>query len=239
MKHFVAHALQIAVSLVLVIACGKSGEAPPPQRPAPSQPQGQGYGSPYGQAPPYGQAGAPPYGQQQTYRRSVAPQPPGQIAPLGLVLADPVAMQNILAGALAGGAAMLGGLTGGEEAPVQQGIKTQAETQAKGMRPEGQLMTARLGADGHAEGSLTMQPGNCYAIVGFGGPGALDYQINLMTAPPMPPQLLAQSAAGSVTPVVGSNEQCVRSPYPLPLVVKIDMHLIRGQGMVGAQVYKR
>ncbi len=148
-------------------------------------------------------------------------------------------MQNILAGALAGGAAMLGGLVGGEQAPIEQGIQAQAETQAKGMAPEGQLMTARLSADGHAEAPLTLQPGSCYTIVGFAGPGAFDYQIDLLSSPPMPPQILAQSAAGGVTPVVGPNEQCVQSPYPLPLVVKIDMHLLRGRALVGARVYKR
>jgi hypothetical protein len=158
---------------------------------------------------------------------------------LGSVLADPSAMQNILAGALAGGAAALGALTGGEHAPLEQGIKTQAQAQAKGMKPEGQLMTARLGPDGHSEGSLTMQPGACYTVIGFGGFGAFDLQLNLVTAPPAPPQVLAQSATGGVTPVVGPNEQCVKSPFPVPLVVKVDMHLLRGQGMVGAQVYKR
>ena len=161
------------------------------------------------------------------------------MAPLGTLFSDPSVMQSILAGALAGGAAVLGGLVGGEQAPLQQGIQMQAQTQAKGMRPEGQLMTARLSTDGHAEGSLTLEPGSCYSIIGFGGPGTFDFQINLLTAPPMPPQVIAQSAAGSVAPVVGANEQCVRSPYPLPLVVKVDMHLLRGQGMVGAQVYKK
>lgn len=158
---------------------------------------------------------------------------------LGAMLADPLAIQNILAGALAGGAATLGGVVGGEQAPLEQGIEAQAETRAKGMRPEGQLMTAHLSADGHAEAPLTLRPGSCYTIVGFAGHGALDFQIDLLSAPPMPPQILAQSAAGGVTPVVGPNEQCVRSPYPLPLVVKIDLHLLRGQALVGARVYEK
>jgi hypothetical protein len=161
------------------------------------------------------------------------------MAPLGTVLSDPMTIQNILAGALAGGAAVLGGLTGGEQGALEQGIKTEAATRAKGMRPEGQLMSARLVVDGHSEGSFTMQPGSCYTIIGFGGPGTFEYQLNLVTAPPVPPQVLAQSATGSVVPVVGPNDQCVRDPYPLPLVVKIDLHLLRGQGMVGAQVYEK
>ena len=54
------------------------------------------------------------------------------------------------------------------------------------------------------------------------GIGVLDYQINMMTAPPVPPQVVAQSPSGGVAPVVGGAGQCLRSPYPLPVVVKID-----------------
>jgi len=244
MRHLVSRFSAVA-SFLLLSACGKSEETPPPQTPPQPPPYGQPYGQPqgaYGQPQPNGQqapyAQTQPYGQQggQQY---AAQQPPGQMAPLGAVLADPTTMQNILAGALAGGAAALGTLTGGEQAPLEQGVKMQAETQAKGMKAEGQLMTARLTPDGHAVGSLTMQPATCYSIIGFGGIGVFDYQINLVTAPPMPPQVLAQSPAGGVAPVVGPNDQCVRSPYPLPLVVNVDMHVVRGQGLVGAQIYKK
>jgi hypothetical protein len=236
MSHLVSRISAVA-SLVLLSACGKSEETPPPQSPQPPPPYGQSYGqpAPNGQQPPYGQP--PPYGQQG--QQAAAQQTPGQMAPLGSVMADPATIQNILAGALAGGAAALGSVTGGEQAPIEQGVKMQAQTQAKGMKAEGQLMTARLTPDGHAVGSLTMQPGACYTVIGFGGFGVFDYQMNIVTAPPMPPQVLAQSAAGGVAPVVGPNEQCVRSPYPMPLVVKVDMHLVRGQGLVGAQIYKK
>jgi hypothetical protein len=223
-----------ALSLALVTGCGKSAEPQPPQS---AEPPGQANGAPGAHgAQPY--AGAAPVASVQSAALSSRP-PPGQMAPLGVLVSDPATLQNILAGALAGGAAKLGGLVGGEQAVLEQGINAQAETQAKGMVPEGQLMTARLSADGHAQTPITLQPGSCYTIVGFGGPGAVDFQINLVTAPPVPPQVLAQSAAGSVTPVIGPNEQCVRNPYPLPLVVKVDMHLLSGQALVSARVFKR
>ncbi|HVU03436.1 MAG TPA: hypothetical protein VHE30_16870 [Polyangiaceae bacterium] len=241
------------VALFLGTACGKSEETPPPQTPPPSpyqqNPQGygnappQGYGNAppqgYGNAPPQGYGNAPPQGYGGAGGSAPPPGQPGQMQPLGAVLADPQTLQTILAGALSGGAAALGGLTGGEQGPIEQGIKMQAQTQAKGAHPEGQLLTGRLSPDGHAEGSLTMQPGACYTVIGFGGPGVFDYQLNLVTAPPVPPQVLAQSPAGGVAPVVGPNDQCIRSPYPLPMVVKIDMHLLKGQGLVGAQVYRK
>jgi hypothetical protein len=221
-----------------LVACGKKEETPPPQNP--QQPYGQQQ-QPYGQQQqPYGQQQQPygqqqqPYGQQQQQQ-----QPQGQAAPLGQVFADPATLQNILAGALAGGAAAMGGLTGGELGPIEQGIKMQAQNHAKGMQPEGQLMSAKVQPNGHAEGSAMLQSGLCYTILGFGGIGVLDYQINLVTAPPAPPQVLAQSPAGGPAPIVGAGDQCVRNPYPLPMMVKVDMHVLRGQGLVGAQVYKK
>ncbi len=200
--------------------------------PQPGQP---GYGQPAGSGQPaYGQPG---YGQPAP--SASAPQQPGQVPPLGAILSDPNTLQNIVAGALAGTAASLGGLTGGELGPIQAGIKNQAQTNAKGMKAEGQLFSAKLQQDGHAQGTLTLQPGACYTIIGFGGLGIFQYQVNLITEPPLPPQVLAQSAADGPAPVVGANDQCVKNPYPLPLQVKIDMHVIKGQGMVGAQAYRK
>lgn len=230
--------------------CGKKEEAPPPQaantpygQPAPYGPAANGqslYGQPAQNGQPYGQpppAQPAPYGQAPSSGQTEPA--PGQVAPIGSVFGDPATLQNIIAGALAGGAAALGAATGGELGPIEQGIKAQASTQAKGMRAEGQLMSAHLQPDGHASGSLTLQPGSCYSVVGFGGIGVLDYQLSVVTAPPVPPQVLAQSPAGGVAPIIGPNEQCIRSSYPLPLVVNVDMHVLRGQGLVGAQVYKK
>lgn len=164
---------------------------------------------------------------------------PGQVPPLGTVANDPNALQAIIAGALSGSAASLGLLTGGEMAPLEQGIKMKAQKDAKGMKPEGQLMSAKLQQDGHAQATITLQPGSCYTVIGFGQLGVFGYQINLLTAPPMPPQVLAQSQANSVDPTVGALPNCVQNPYPTPLSVIVDMHVTKGQGLVGAQLYRK
>lgn len=163
----------------------------------------------------------------------------GQVPPLGSILSDPNALQSILSGALAGGAASLGGMTGGELGTIEAGIKMKAETDAKGMRSDGQLMSAKLQQDGHAQGSITLEPGQCYSVVGFAGFGVFRYQINVLTAPPAPPQVLAQSPADGPAPTVGAGDQCLKNPYPTPMVVTVDMHVLQGQGTVGAQAYKK
>ncbi|MCB9584138.1 MAG: hypothetical protein H6718_02015 [Polyangiaceae bacterium] len=211
----------VAVSLIQV-GCRKKEEEQEPQ-------------SAYQQQQPYGQQ---PYGQQPTAQPSATAAPPAN--PLGAIFSDPNALQGILSGALAGGQATLGAVTGGELGPVQSGIQMNAGTSAKGARADGELMSAKLQQDGHAQATFTLMPGKCYTFIGFGGLGVFEFQINITTAPPLPPQVLAQSAPGAGNqPVVGPNEQCLRSPSPIAMPVTVDMHVVKGQGMVGAQAYSK
>lgn len=241
MKPSVALAGALLVALVIP-SCKKKQQGQDAQS---GYQQGQSGGQ-YGPGPATGpgpstgpqlaaDAGAPPVCQPG---QPCQPQP-GQVPPLGAVGSDPNALQALIAGALSGSAATLGLLTGGEMATLEQGIKMKAKTDAKGAKAEGQLMSAKLQQDGHAQASITLLPGSCYTVVGFGQPGVFAFQINLLTAPPMPPQVLAQSKADSVDPTVGPNETCVRNPYPTPLAVTVDMHVLKGQGLVGAQVYRK
>lgn len=237
----------IALSALLALSGCKKDEQPPPVtaqgfqagqtgEPAPGQPGPQ---QPVQQQPTPDQTQAQPTPVATGQEPAQGQPQPGQVPQLGTVLSDPQTLQNIIAGALAGTAANLGAVTGGELGPIEAGIKMKAQTDAKGMKPVGELMSAKLAQGGHAEASFTLEPGACYTIVGFGGFGVFQYQINVITAPPLPPQVLAQSTADRNDPTVGPNEQCVRNPFPLAMVVKVDMHVVRGQGLVGAQAYKK
>jgi hypothetical protein len=210
------------------LLAGGCGSSPPPQSPTVYQ-VGQGGAQPYPSAAPPGPQPAPP---------SAATQRSGQtgVQPLGTIVGDQTTLENIISGALAGGAATIGPLLGGELVPLQEGIKMHAQTDAKGMKPAGELMSARLGTDEHAQAPLSLAAGRCYVIVGFGGPGVFTYEINLITSPPLAPQVLAQSGADGPHPTVGAK-QCIKHDYPLPMQVQVDMHVARGQGMVAAQAY--
>ncbi len=223
------------ISLILVagslVAVGCKKKDQPPQD---AQGFQQGQSGPGTNTGPTGTGGGPMAGSPDG-----GPQGPaaGGVAPLGAIVGDPAALQNILSGALAGGAASLGGVSADQQ--VAAGIKMKAGTDAKGMQPDGPLMSAKLQQDGHAQATLTLQPNACYSVVGFAGFGVFRFQINLITAPPAPPQVLAQSAADSPAPTVGPNEKCIRNPYPTPMVVTVDMHVVQGQGSVAAQAYKK
>ena len=218
-----------ALPLLALWGCGgtSSQEANAPVYQA-GQPGTQSYGG-----------GASPAAQQAPSPQPTSGPDGGQtgVPPLGSIVGDKTALENLISVALAGGAATMGTLLGGEIVPLQEGIKMRAPTEAKGMKPTGELMSARLSTDGHAQARLSLAPGRCYTIVGFGGPGVFVYQINLMTSPPLAPQVLAQSAADGPHPTVGANDSCIKHQYPLPMQVQVDMHVARGQGMVAAQAY--
>ena len=165
--------------------------------------------------------------------------PLGQVAPLGVVVSDPARAEDILAGALGGGVVTLGLPSGGDGEVIERRIDEAARTAARGMTPVGEVMFAQLTTDGHARGALTMQPGACYTVVGFGASGVLEFQVNVLTSPPIPPQILAQSVPADATAVVGGDDQCIRSRYATPFDVGIDLHVVRGQGAVGARVYAK
>jgi hypothetical protein len=228
--------LRIGLCFVLPAlgACGGSDHSAqnPGFQPAQQPPSG-----PYAQQQP-GQPGATQAKQAGEQSPSQGQQP-GQVAPLGAIMSDPSALQNIIAGALSGTSASLAALTGGEQALLEQGIRMSASTLAKAMKPEGQMLSAKLSPGGHAEATVALRPGSCYTVIGFGAPGIFQYQINLITAPPLPPQVLAQSDADGNDPAVGPNEQCLKNPYPLPMQLKVDMHVVKGQGLVGAQLYRK
>lgn len=168
-----------------------------------------------------------------------AGQPACATSPVGQLLQDPNALQQIITGMASAVGAQLGGMTGGELGPVKAGIEQNAKDNAKGMKPDGQLLSAKLSQGGHAEGTVTLQPGKCYSVVGFGSLGVMRYQINVAAAPPAPPAVMAQSRDDGVQPVVAPNELCLRSPSPVAMPVKIDLFLVQGTGMVGAQLYSK
>jgi hypothetical protein len=228
------------LGLSLFVATAGCGSAEPGtvRHVGPAQP------SPEPAAPAAAERSAPPSRPPQTATLAAAdapktPHDPNTITPLGTISGDPRTLENIVTNALAAGAVVLAPLAGGEQKPLEDGIRLRADSQAPGMTPQGALMTARLSAGGHAATLVKLDAGACYTIVGFGGPGVLAYQINVLTAPPLPPQVLAQSAADAPHPTVGSGAHCLRHPYPLPMQVRIDLHVVQGRGLVAARTYKK
>jgi len=240
--------------LLLAPACSKEGEQAPPNSYQFTTATGQTASSTGGQSGLYqgaqpgvgGQWGSTAAGGEWGQASAVggagaASGAAGQSGtnPIGTVLSNPQLLQQIVTGALAGVAAQMSPMTGGELGPIEAGIKMKAAQVAKGMKPVGALMSARLTQGQHAQAPLQLEGGACYTIVGFGGSGIFRYQLNVLSVP-VPgaqPQVVAQSADTASDPVVGGSEGCIKSM--IPMAVTVDMFAVFGQGMVGAQVYKK
>src|SRR5687767_6790832 len=82
---------------------------------------------PASEPPPPAPAPAPTQHAAQARQAS-----PDALPPLGAVLADPRVLEGIVSGMLAGRAATLSPLTGGERAPLEEGIRLRAESEARG-----------------------------------------------------------------------------------------------------------
>ena len=123
--------------------------------------------------------------------------------------------------------------------PVDNGIKSIAQQQAPGMKPEGAVIKTTLAPGAHGEGTVTLRPGKCYTIIGFGNLGVQQLAIRLVAPPPLPPQPLFEGITNGPTATIGAKEQCIRSPSPVATPFKVDIEMKQGQGQVGVQAYSK
>jgi hypothetical protein len=158
---------------------------------------------------------------------------PGQSTKLGAIADEAAAREQIVAGALAGKEAHARELS----RKLADRLATNARQAAKGMVPSGTPLSAELGAGEHAVGRWTLNPRHCYAIVAAASDEVSSMQINLIAAPPRPPQLLAQSDPDA-QPSLGSTT-CLSSRSSSQLHILVDIHVIRGHGTVALQLYRR
>jgi hypothetical protein len=147
-------------------------------------------------------------------------------------------LNNLVTGALAQGAALLGAMGGGTDA-VDIGIKSLAQQQAPGMKPDGAVIKTTLAPGAHGEGTVTLRPGKCYTIVAFGNLGVQQLAIRLVPPAPLPPQPLFEGTTNGPTATIGAKDQCIRSPSPVATPLKVDIEMKQGQGQVGVQAYSK
>jgi hypothetical protein len=164
--------------------------------------------------------------------------PPGYLGPIGPVFATDRALEDIVAGALAGLSVSNAELPANQRSIIERGIQRGAASNAPHMQAAGPLMWAELKPGQHAEGLLSLESARCYVIVGFAVEGVTDFRINLIAAPPFAPGVLAQSQGGSTEPSLGTPDRCIRHNQSSPLRVWVDLHLVAGRGVVGARAYQ-
>jgi hypothetical protein len=118
-------------------------------------------------------------------------------------------------------------------------LKETAKNESSGMREDGPAVVASFMQGQIFETDFTIQPTNCYAIVGVGmGVTELDIEV-VLNQPPAPQQVLAADSRTGAQSVVGGAGNCYRYATPVAVPVKIRTRATGGSGIVMVQVYSK
>ncbi|MCC6554310.1 MAG: hypothetical protein IT372_15115 [Polyangiaceae bacterium] len=167
--------------------------------------------------------------------------PPGQFCPPPVTTASPVptttattptpAPPSTAATPIAPMAAMAA-------TPVMQGLAAQ---EAPGMAGDVGPFAGQFQEGQVLEQQMNIAAGKCYTIIGIGiGVQELDIQLTLVTAPGVPPIVLAQDSTTGPQAVIGGKQAgCFRNPTPVAGTGKILMKATKGTGIAVAQVFSK
>jgi hypothetical protein len=127
---------------------------------------------------------------------------------------------------------------------VQQLLAAQlapiAQTDAKGMKSEGEMLSGVLQEGQSLEQMVLLQSGKCYTVVGLGLPMVQELDIVLAPVIPIPgaPNFpMAQDLKTGSQATMAPAPNCYKHFAPLPIQAKIIVTAKTGSGAVGAQLY--
>ena len=127
---------------------------------------------------------------------------------------------------------------------VQQLLAAQltpiAQTDAKGMKKEGEMLSGVLQEGQSLEQMVMLQSGKCYTVVGLGLPMVQELDIVMAPVIPIPgaPNFpMAQDLKTGSQATLAPAPNCYKHFAPLPIQVKIIVTAKTGSGAVGAQLY--
>jgi hypothetical protein len=125
------------------------------------------------------------------------------------------------------------GAAGGD--PLARGLRDFARRAAAGMQPDGPLGTSTLKEKQNVQMDVTLQPGKCYAIVGYSNK-VRDLDLYLL----LPPGILSgQDTTDDNTPVIGDSRQPMCPVAATPIDYKLGIVADQGAGEVAVQLYSK
>ena len=135
---------------------------------------------------------------------------------------------------------------GGAATPVSIGMLGPAAAvlaagspDTKGMTAEGSAFAGQFQQGQVLEQPFNIEPNKCYTVVGIGGPGIseLDVQIQYVTPFPTPP--IAQDNQTGPNATLGGGGSCWRSQPLTAVPGKVIIRATGGAGIAGAQIFKK
>jgi hypothetical protein len=160
---------------------------------------------------------------------------PVAAAPLGVVLfKDNDQIQKLYDAASAAPQATLDSKPKATD-PIVKGIKAAAAKYAKDMTPDGPLARGKLTEKQHLQADITLQPGKCYKLIGFGTPQKVkDFDLQLFVGG----ILSAQDTTDDNVPIVNRDAPLCPSGDN-STTYKLDLYVEKGAGDVGVQLYSK
>jgi hypothetical protein len=159
--------------------------------------------------------------------------PPEPLA--AVLLTDSAAVQKLYDAANAAPPATLkpDGATG--KGPLAKGVRAIAKKAAPGMLPDGPMGTGTLKEKQHLQMEVTLQPGKCYALIGY-CPKSKDLDLYLLTRPGI---LSGQDTTDDNKPVVGRAPEAMCPAASRAVTYTVDIFADKGGGELAVQLYSR
>lgn len=135
------------------------------------------------------------------------------------------------------GAAVLSAET---EKMLRDAIKTMAAKEARGMKPDGDLISGAVAEGGQLEQQIMVQAGKCYSIVGMAGPVVTELDIEIRASAPLPIPL---PGGGMVVAIDGDQgpeaaiSPCWKNLLGVPFPATVVLKATKGTGPIAAQVF--
>jgi len=152
-----------------------------------------------------------------------------------ILLTDSGQITKIFEAASAAPAATMkpSGATGGD--PLATGVREAAKKLAAGMKPDGPMAMGSLKEKQHLQADITLQPGKCYAIVGY-SKKVKDLDLYLL----LPPGILSgQDLTDDNKPIIGGPPQPMCPVSPTAITYKLDIFADAGGGDVAVQLFSK
>jgi hypothetical protein len=125
------------------------------------------------------------------------------------------------------------GAAGGD--PLAKGLRDLALKVAPGMEPDGPLATGILKEKENLQTDITLQPGKCYAIVGY-SKKVRDLDLYLLLSPGI---LSGQDTTDDNAPVIGGPPSPMCPVATTPVTYKLGVVADQGAGEVAVQLYSK
>jgi hypothetical protein len=110
-----------------------------------------------------------------------------------------------------------------------------------GAKPVGSVLACNFQQGQTLQGSVQMQPGKCYTVVGVGMPSVTQLDLQLVAQTPIPGMapVIAQSNTTGSHAVIGKKPDCYKWAWPVGAPVNVIVKATAGSGFAGAQVYEK